>query len=282
MAGDARRLPSDAKVRELLALYTSAQRDIALQVTRAIAAGDVLTRRRRAAQLQSVLDVLARLGVEGDPVARDAVLQASLDGAKDAATGIRKIGVELTQPGELSFASVNAEAVATMQDSLLASLDGARTTVGRQVQDVFAREGRQQAMRALLGAEASPQQARRRLAARLAEQGQTGFVDRAGRRWSLDRYAEMAVRTTTREAVVQGSVNRMTAHGVNLANSCTICKPYEGRVIDLAGGTTDYRGEPVMDASFLPPFHPNCAHTIQPVASRIDTIRQRLAATGAS
>lgn len=288
MAGEPRHLPSDAKVRELLALYAQAQSDIALQVTRAIAAGDLMTRRRRAAQLQAVIDVLQRLGIEADPVARDAVMQATMDGATDAAKGLRKIGVELTGVGESAFAGVNAEAVVALQDSLLAQLQGARSTVGRQVNDVFAREGRQQALRSLLGAEGSPDLARRRLVKQLARQGQTGFVDSAGRRWSLDRYAQMATRTITREAVVQGSTARMVAHGVNLArvsthaDSCQICKPYEGRLIDLGGDTREYRGEPVMDASVLPPFHPNCRHTVQAVVSKIDRLRDQLASVGAS
>lgn len=283
MAGDLGAVPSDQIVSDLIALYTDAQHEIALQVTRAVASGDLTTARRRAQQLRACLDVLQRLGLQADPLAREAIRQAAIDGADDAASGLRRIGVQLAAVGEQSFAAVNADAVAVMQDSIVAALQGARATVGRQVEDVFAREGRNQVMRSLLGAEASPQLAQRRLVRTLAEQGQTGFVDAGGRRWTLRRYAEMAVRTSTREAVVQGSVNRMVAHDVNLArvsihpDSCTTCKPFEGRLVDLGGSTADFDGEPVMDASRLPPFHPNCRHTLQPFASRIERIRREMA-----
>lgn len=287
MATDPRALPSDKTVRRLLALYTEAQRELAAQVRAALLAGNLDTARRRAMQLAAAQDVLDQLGYRADPLARQAVLEASLDGASMAADGIRKIGVTLTPAGERSFAAVNAQAVATMQDSIVASLQGARSTVGRQIGDLYAREQRRQAMRALLGAEGSPQAARRRLAQRLASRGATGFVDKAGRRWALSDYSDMAVRTVTREAVVQGSVARMAAHGIQLArvsqhaSSCDICKPYEGRLLDLAGNTTDFEGEPVMDASTLPPFHPRCRHTIQPVAARVERVRRELAAQGA-
>lgn len=288
MAGDIGRVPSDRIVEQLQALYAGAQRELVAQIKAAVISGNLRTARQRRLQLAAAIQTLERLGVEADPLARGAVLQASLDGAGHAAQGIRKIGVDMTPVGERTFAAVNAEAVATMQDSLVASLQGARATVGRQVNDVYASETRRQVVRSLIGAEGSPQSAKARLARQLSQQGQTGFVDRAGRRWSLDRYAQMATRTVTREAVVQGSMARMAAHGVSLARvsihagSCEICRPYEGRLVDLGGDTRDYQGEPVMDSSVLPPFHPNCRHTLQPFAARIEEIRQQLASAGAS
>jgi hypothetical protein len=123
---------------------------------------------------------------------------------------------------------------------------------------------------------------------RTVMKGGAGFVDKAGRQWALSDYADMAVRTTTREAVVQGSIARMASHGVDLArvtthaSSCPVCKPWEGRLVTLDGHTTDFAGEAVTDLSSLPnggpPFHPRCRHTIAPVASRIETLRRELAA----
>ena len=97
-------------------------------------------------------------------------------------------------------------------------------------------------------------------------------------------YAEMVVRTTTRQAVVQGQVDRMASHGVNLArvsthsSSCPICIPLEGKLISLDGTVSEYQGEPVADSSSLPPLHPNCRHTIYPVVAAVDATRERMAA----
>ena len=77
----------------------------------------------------------------------------------------------------------------------------------------------------------------------------------------------MAIRTETRHAVVEGQVNRLAAHGIDLvrvsrhASACPICQPHEGKLIDLAGGTSVFQGEAVASGP-LPPYHPRCRHTI--------------------
>jgi hypothetical protein len=280
MAGDLGRVPSDDLADRLVKLYADVQRDIVTRITRAALAGDLYDQRRLQRQLAEILEVLETLGVQADPLAREAAAQAMADGALDAAQGIRRIGVDLTGPGERAFASVNSDAVRVAQDAILGRLQGARYTVGRQVEDVFAREGREQTMRALLGGDGSSQKAAKRMAARLAAQGQTALIDKAGRRWSLAHYSDMAVRTTTREAVVRGAVNRMVAHDVTIGrisvhpNPCSICAPYQGRYIDLTGdGPSTYMGSPVMDAGSLAPYHPFCAHTVQAAVTRFDAIR---------
>jgi len=81
--------------------------------------------------------------------------------------------------------------------------------------------------------------------------------------WKLKDYAEMATRTTTREAVVHGQVNRLLAHNISLvrisehADSCPQCAPYQGRLIDLSGQITEWQGEAVASGP-LPPIHPRC------------------------
>jgi hypothetical protein len=113
------------------------------------------------------------------------------------------------------------------------------------------------------------------------EDGRAGFVDSAGKRWSLDTYSNMAVRTVTREAVVQGAAARMVSHGIPIGRvsvhpgACPICVPFEGTLVALApGAPVEYLGEAVSDTGQLPPFHPNCAHSIAPVAATIDSLRE--------
>ena len=38
----------------------------------------------------------------------------------------------------------------------------------------------------------------------------------------------------------------------------------------------EYRGEAVSDTGEIPPFHPNCAHSLEPVAATIDSLREQL------
>jgi hypothetical protein len=291
-----RRLAADRRLIDLLAIYRHAQRTIIAQVREALRSGDVFKASERRAQLAAVLSTLDQLGFETDPMAREIIHGAFGEGADTAATQVAKLKVAPPEiPG--AFTGVSTEAVQTLQDSILGRLEDARRTVGRQVADIYAREQRRSAMLAILGPEGSVRTASGGLQFRLlhdkgvrelAKRGGVGFVDRAGRRWQLDTYAEMATRTVVREAAVEGAKTRMLSHGVDLARvsrspkPCEICRPWEGRLVSLDGGTGDYQGEAVADLSSLPnggpPMHPRCTHSLAPVASRIDALRRELAA----
>lgn len=284
MAVNPQNLPSDRDARRLTRLYVEAQRTIIQQIELAVRSGRLQTARLRRLQLAAVLAYLDQIGAATDPLARQLVAQAVEDGARLADRDIRRLGATTTPVAEQAFAAVNQEAVQVATDALTGRLSAARQTVGRTVDDVFRRHGLEQTARALLGVEGSPQTASRRLARQLAAGGQTGFVDSAGRQWKLADYAQMAVRTTTRQAVVTGQVNRLASHNINLveisrhASPCRICAPMEGRLIDLTGRLTEYRGQPVSTDTPLPPFHPNCRHTIYGVSVMADQARDQLAA----
>ena len=286
------RLPSDQRSRELTRLYARAQRDIIAQVQAAIRAGNLERAAERRMQLAAVLATLDQLGAETDPLARELARHAYADGSELVARDLRRaIAGPVTVPA--SFTGVSTNAVAALEDGILGRLRTARQIVGRTVDDAYAAAGRRATMRALLGAAGSPRSAKadlirdlmrdrdvRRLLA--DSRGLTGFVDRAGKRWALDTYAEMAVRTVTRQAVVEGQVARMASHGVSLAristhaSACPICQPWEGRLVSLDGETTEYQGEAVATGVDLPPYHPNCRHTIQPVVESVEALRQSM------
>jgi hypothetical protein len=117
----------------------------------------------------------------------------------------------------------------------------------------------------------------------LMDRGITSFVDTSGRRWQLASYVEMATRTVTQRAAVQGQTDRLAALGVDLvyvSNSpqeCPLCRPYEGRVLRRGLGPTgtlqvaDQLGRGVVEvdvvatldeARLLGLFHPNCRHSV--------------------
>ena len=277
------RLPSDHAAARLERIYAQAQRAIMAQAQAALAAGQLMRAQERRLQLAAVLATLDQLGAATDLLARQLAAQAYTDGAASVAHGIAgQIGAHVGDVAiPASFTGVQADAVRTLEDAILGKLDTARRTVGRQVEDVYAKAGRRAVMRGLLGAEGSPRAATADLTADLRRRGVTGFVDRAGKRWALDSYAEMAIRTTTREAVVQGSMDRMASHGIDLArisshaSSCSICLPWEGRLISLSGQTVEYEGEAVADASNVPPFHPRCRHSLAPVVVDVERFIQQ-------
>lgn len=101
---------------------------------------------------------------------------------------------------------------------------------------------------------------------KFADRGVTGFVDSAGKRWSMQSYVEMAVRTATTQASVEGHVNRLSANGFDLvrvsdhAEECPLCAQWEGKVLSSSGQTEGYPSLDDAKAGGL--FHPNCGHSV--------------------
>lgn len=127
-----------------------------------------------------------------------------------------------------------------------------------------------------------------------ARRGVTGFVDSRGHAWELAAYAEMAVRSVTARAAIDGHIDAMAEVGQGLVIvsdaplECELCAPWEGEVLALAGepGPRTVRVEHAVQptglrAVFRPPttvavhiagslpearaaglFHPNCRHNL--------------------
>jgi len=115
----------------------------------------------------------------------------------------------------------------------------------------------------------SPYGAKLKLQDALMEKAQDGkfisIVDKNGvtRMYNVADYTKMVVRTKLAEASTQGVVSSTLAAGgdlvqVSIHNTlCEECAPYEGKVFSLSGKDEDF-----PPADELPPYHPNCEHTI--------------------
>ena len=162
------------------------------------------------------------------------------------------------------FSNVHREAVNLLADNLSSRLGDAAQTLGRRVDDVFRRQGLLAAAEQAM-AEQPIKLRSAQLQQRLEAQGMTAFEDVLGRKWRLSRYAEMSVRTTTSEANNRGVVNGVLSLGHDLVrvdkheHETDVCSPYDGKVFSLTGNTPGY---PVLDR--VPPFHPNCLHSLLP------------------
>ncbi|MFF4523443.1 phage minor capsid protein [Streptomyces bluensis] len=120
---------------------------------------------------------------------------------------------------------------------------------------------------------------------RFADDGIRAFTDRAGRRWQLTSYAEMAVRTSVARAATEAHMRTLSDAGIDLVivsdapRECPLCRPWEGRVLAIDGPTgertvevehalDDGRMIPVRVAGTLDEArlaglqHPNCRHSV--------------------
>ncbi|QTH59348.1 hypothetical protein J5O04_11175 [Corynebacterium hindlerae] len=114
---------------------------------------------------------------------------------------------------------------------------------------------------------------------RFADRGVTTFTDAAGRRWNMQSYVDMAVRTGKSRARMEGRINGYTDAGVDLVlvsshPACAPqCLPFQGRVLSLHGPAgrrevTKPDGSTVSvdvvanirDAIARGYKHPNCRH----------------------
>lgn len=129
---------------------------------------------------------------------------------------------------------------------------------------------------------------------RLLARGVTSFIDRAGRRWQLASYVEMATRTTVAQAAVQGHIDQMVADGYDLVivsdspQECALCRPWEGRVLSIGGapGLRKVRREHALTGKMVTVqvagnvaaalaaglFHPNCTHALSAYLVGVTTI----------
>jgi hypothetical protein len=137
-------------------------------------------------------------------------------------------------------------------------------------------------------------QASQRALDQFAQRGVTGFVDKSGRSWELAAYAEMAVRSVTARAAIEGHIDALGEINVGLVIvsdaplECPLCATWEGEILTLGAqsGPHTIRAEHAIQptglrAAFRPPetvvvhvagsllearaaglFHPNCRHSL--------------------
>lgn len=184
----------------------------------------------------------------------------------------------------------NAPAVDRLAASWVADTRPLHARITRAVADVFRDTVIRVSSGVLLGT-TTRRQASARALTEFARRGVT-FTDRSGRAWNAASYAEMAVRSVTARAAVDGHVDALTDLGVGLVIvsdaplECPLCAPWEGEVLALAGpdGPHTVRAEHAIDQPRNPLarrrtvavhvagsllearrrglFHPNCRHSL--------------------
>jgi hypothetical protein len=174
----------------------------------------------------------------------------------------------------------NAErAVAHLVAAQQATLDQLPQHIVRQTTDVYQRAVTRAVAGTLTGAATRLQDAQVALDD-LARSGITGYRDRAGRSWELQSYVEMATRTTTARASVEGHLDRLTDAGLPLVivsdspRECPACRPWEGKVLargpvasimpNARTGAAErvHVDGTVAEAMAAGLMHPNCTHSL--------------------
>lgn len=246
-------------------------------------------------KLRSIGDLRAAVEEVTDALQQDAngaVAQALADAygrgrqAAVAELGALDIGREL----QARRVVPNAPAVDRLAASYAEDTRPLYQRITRAVLDVYRNVVSRASASTLLGG-LTRRQASQRTLDLFAQRGVSGFVDSAGRSWELAAYAEMAVRSVTARAAIEGHTDALAEIGVGLVIvsdaplECPLCREWEGEVLELSGeaGPHTVRVEhAIQPTRLLAPkqtvavhvagslvearakglFHPNCRHSL--------------------
>jgi hypothetical protein len=269
----------EGEVDSLVALYRNAAADM-LEVL-ADASASMLSRQRALAHLRQYQVILANLRDEAAAWIELNIPRAYGVGLQFADLGIRNVrraGVNLRRRGREVFSQLHREAVAAIVEEMLRTTDFALAQIGRRVNDLFRRVGIEEVAKGVVEGKARVEVSRQ-IRERLQREGSPVFLDRKGRAWDLDRYSEMVARTTTREAMTDGTVNRLREHGIQLAQvsahrATDFCIYYENVIVSI-GPEPHPLYPPISAIGGGPPFHPNCVHVLTPFVERLATEAER-------
>lgn len=202
----------------------------------------------------------------------------------------------------------NAPAVDRLAASYAADTRPLYTRITRAVTDTYRRIVTRVASGPLLGT-VTRRQASQRALDQFAQRGVQSFTDRSGRNWELASYAEMAVRSVTARAAIEGHIDALAEIGVGLVIvsdaplECPLCARWEGEILTLSGqsGPHTIRAEHTIQPSglFAPTrtlavhvagslvearaaglFHPNCRHSLSAYLPGVTTRPPRHATPG--
>lgn len=203
-----------------------------------------------------------RLRRTSDDVAR-AIQDRYEAGSKAAITDLAKI-----TPSEqiaTTFTVTNRRAVEAIVSQATRALESTHFRILRAVDDAYRRVIAEASSQVVTGTLTRREAAQVALN-RFADAGISGFVDSTGRNWDLASYSEMAVRSASGQAAVQGHLDRLQQNGHDLvivSNSpeeCPLCRPWEGRVLSVSG--SDPERASVAEARAAGLFHANCSHSL--------------------
>jgi hypothetical protein len=230
--------------------------------------------------------VTARLAADTTGKVAEAVAAAYRRGGENALSEMAKLGG--ARPGAASAIrgeATGSAAVQRLANALITRLGGTHLPIVRETVDAYRRVITSTVASGTLQGSETRRESAQRAMKKFAAHGITGFTDKANRQWQLTSYVEMATRTGTAQAAVEGHMDRLEDLGVDLVivsnapQECEKCRPWEGKILARRGphgrrtikvehsindgemidvevaGTVD---EAVRDGF----MHPNCRHSL--------------------
>lgn len=251
---------NDKKLTTLLGYYKSATKQIISELESATDFG----RARRLQVLKNIDSILQKLDKNTSEWFKGEVERYYKEYSQDTVVVLDSSGFPVTS----SFSSIDEEAIKTMTDDIMAYYRDSYSGVKRAAMRMLNDSARDQ-VTALLAEGRITGETRKAIADKIAgllKEGLVALVDRSGRKWSLESYANMLTRTMLVRTANQGVQNRLVDSGYDLVQvtehigSCQLCGPWQGKILSISGKHPNYPSVAKAEEAGL--HHPNCKHRL--------------------
>ncbi|MBU1110803.1 phage minor capsid protein [Patescibacteria group bacterium] len=253
----------DRDINKIIKLYKRAYKKIVLEISTATDFG-IYNRRSILSQIEIIL---TKLGADVQDFLEKEIPNNYKIGFNQADRQLKSFGVELI--GDMQFNLLHQEAIINLIDDTSKAFAGGITGVKRNAEMLLNKAVKEEIkMRMAEGAISgeATKAIRAYINGYLKDQGLASLIDKGGRKWTLDRYTDMLIRTKTAEARNRGLINRVVENKYDLVqvsshpSSCPLCAPWQSKILSLTGNTKGYPTLTEAEESGL--FHPNCRHAI--------------------
>lgn len=254
---------NEETILKLTSTFRRAYREIYNEIWSATDFG-IYNRRMILKQIESVLE---SLGEKATYHLKKEIPKYYQEGADKAVKQLDNVGAKVFV--RKNFNQLHKAAIYALVDDTAKAFGETMTGVSRDARRLLntatKEELKQRMAKGYISGEAR-KTIRQNIKGALQEQGLSALVDKGGARWSLDRYADMLLRTKAVEAHNTGLANRMVENGYDLVQvsahggTCDVCADWEGKILSLTGETDGYPTVDQAEGAGL--FHPNCRHAL--------------------
>lgn len=253
----------------LVQLYKDAYRQILNEFKDATDFGQ----KYRAEIAKNIKSILKDLGVETNQWIEQNMPAAYQAGMSDAVAQLDALGAKIGIGS--NFTAIDTKAIQALMDDATLSFGNALSAVNRSAQQVFTKAAKDEIRMTIAQGVVTSNDRKmivNNIKQLIEEDGISALEDKAGRSWTLDRYADMLARTKIVEARNTGLQNQMLENGYDLVQvsehgATDVCADWEGEILSLSGDTDGYATVDEATADGL--FHPNCQHAINAIVPNL-------------
>lgn len=257
----------DKRLKQLISYYKAATIKIINELESATDFG----RSRRLQVLANIDQILQTLDKNTSTWFKKEVTHYYETYGQDGANFLTKQGFPIAS----GFSQIDQAAITSLTDEIMTYYRDSYTGVKKAAMRMLNESARDQ-ITTLLAEGRISGDARKAIADKIAgklKEGLVALVDRGGRKWSLESYANMLTRTMLVRTANEGLKNRLVKNGYDLVQvsdhvaECELCRPWEGKILSMSGKHPNY---PTVDkAQEGGLFHPNCRHRLLPYHEKL-------------